>query len=84
MAKQAEKETDFDPTGEVHLDKMGKPGFEDEWDFMIYNYTVGANDTEMIDSIRTIAERTDIEDESCKNFPGRKTGHHFPSSCKKS
>jgi hypothetical protein len=61
--KTSKKETSLDPTGEVHLDKMGKPGFEDEWDFVIDNYTVGANDPRIIDSISNIAERTVLEEE---------------------
>lgn len=56
--KVAKKESDTNPTGEVHLDKTGTSDFEDEWDFVIDNYTVGANDPEIIDSIASIAQRT--------------------------
>lgn len=45
------------PNGEVHLDKAGRTNFSDEWDFVIDNYTVGANDPEIIDSIALIALR---------------------------
>lgn len=37
--------------GDLHLDKVGSPSFKDEWDYVIENYTVGANDPEFIDSI---------------------------------
>lgn len=41
--------------GEVHLDKTNHPAFNDEWDFIIENYTAGANDPFIIDSIDLIA-----------------------------
>lgn len=37
--------------GEVHLDKVEQTQFNDEWNWVIENYTVGANDPEIIDSI---------------------------------
>lgn len=37
--------------GTVHLEKMANPVFRDEWDFIIDNYFVGANDPQLIDSI---------------------------------
>jgi len=40
--------------GELHLDKIKSPSFRDEWDYVIENYTVGANDPEFIDSIASI------------------------------
>ena len=43
------------PKSEVNLTKVEDPLFPDEWDFVIDNYTVGANDPYIIDSIRTIA-----------------------------
>jgi hypothetical protein len=48
------------PNGEVHLDKTGSTNFTDEWDFVIDNYTVGANDPEIIDSIALIAFKEPI------------------------
>jgi hypothetical protein len=48
---------DLTPGGSVHLDKTGKPNFTDEWDFVIDNYIVGANDPEIIDSVALIAFR---------------------------
>jgi len=41
--------------GKVQLQKFNQPVFEDEWDFVIENYTVGANDPYVIDSIAEIA-----------------------------
>lgn len=53
--------------GDVHLDKTGNPQFQDEWDFVIDNYTSGANDPEIIDSVGLIAltppQRTATEPE---------------------
>jgi hypothetical protein len=40
--------------GDLHLDKIETPSFKDEWDYVIENYTVGANDPEYIDSIASI------------------------------
>lgn len=51
----AKKENETEPIGELHLDKTGNPLFEDEWDFVIDNYTSGANDPDIIDSIRLIS-----------------------------
>jgi hypothetical protein len=39
----------------LHFDKVEKPLFNDEWDFVIENYMVGANDPEVIDSVVAIA-----------------------------
>ena len=41
--------------GTVELQKFATPTFRDEWDFIIENYTLGANDPELIDSIGKIA-----------------------------
>lgn len=49
------------PSGEperessLHLDKKTQTQFPDEWDFVIDNYTIGANNPEIIDSIAQIA-----------------------------
>lgn len=51
----SQRETVSKPLGDVHLDKSGRPVFEDEWDFIIENYTAGANDPDMIDSVAAIA-----------------------------
>lgn len=37
--------------GEIHLDKVEETQFDDEWNWVIENYTVGANNPEIIDSI---------------------------------
>jgi hypothetical protein len=41
-------------TGEVHLNKTDRSSFDDEWDFVIDNYQVGANDPDLIDSVATV------------------------------
>ena len=41
--------------GDLQLQKTDLPLFTDEWDFVIENYTVGANDPYIIDSISQIA-----------------------------
>ena len=40
--------------GPLHLEKTEQSGFNDEWDFVIENYTVGANDPAIIDSVARI------------------------------
>jgi hypothetical protein len=70
--KAAKKENDSEPKGEVHLDKAGKPEFEDEWDFVIDNYTTGANDPDIIDSIGSIAKQPPIKEEPVKTLPEEK------------
>ncbi len=42
---------------EVHLDKVDKPVFEDEWDLVIQNFSRGASEKEVIDSVELIAKR---------------------------
>jgi hypothetical protein len=51
---KAGKVYEDDPKGDLHLDKTGKSDFEDEWDFVIDNYLVGANDPDIIDSIAAL------------------------------
>ncbi len=41
--------------GPIDLQKFSTPIFKDEWDYVIENYTVGANDPILIDSIGQIA-----------------------------
>jgi hypothetical protein len=53
--KSALKEHNEKPAGDLHLDKTGNTLFTDEWDFVIDNFLVGANDPELIDSIRSLA-----------------------------
>jgi len=52
--KAAMKEDETNMKGDVHLVKSAASDFEDEWDFVIENYTVGANDPEIIDSIASM------------------------------
>jgi hypothetical protein len=42
---------------EVHLDKVDNPVFEDEWDLVIENFSRGASEKEVIDSVESIAKR---------------------------
>lgn len=49
------KHTTDKPEGPVHLEKTDQTLFPDEWDFIIDNYTAGANDPYYIDSIASIA-----------------------------
>jgi hypothetical protein len=53
--KTALKEDEDTPRGEVHLNKTENTNFEDEWDNLIEGYTVGSNDSEVIDSVAAIA-----------------------------
>lgn len=54
---KAGRKNDTELKGEVHLDKIPDPSFTDEWDFVINNYLVGANDPDIIDSIASLAGR---------------------------
>jgi hypothetical protein len=45
------------PQGNVHLDKTEAVIFKDEWDYIIKNYTLGANDPDIIDSVALIAQQ---------------------------
>ena len=65
--KVAKKENDTNPTGDVHLDKIDNPVFEDEWDFVIENYTVGTNDPDIIDSIGNLSQQPIVTEEPEKN-----------------
>ena len=49
------RDLEQEQNGELHLDKIQQPLFEDEWDFVIDNYTLGANDPRIIDSIGQVA-----------------------------
>jgi hypothetical protein len=55
--KASNKEEEDKIKGDVDLDKTITTQFEDEWDFVIDNYTIGANDPEIIDSIDHIAQQ---------------------------
>ncbi len=45
------------PDGDVHLSKVDVASFKDEWDDVIENYTVGANDRDIIDSVSVATQR---------------------------
>ncbi|HEY8396468.1 MAG TPA: hypothetical protein VIK80_00925 [Flavihumibacter sp.] len=49
--------------GTVHLEKMKKPIFNDEWDFIIENYFVGGNDPQLIDSVARLTAQVKIPEE---------------------
>lgn len=56
----ASKENKSEIKGDVHLDKTNIPVFEDEWDYIIDNYTVGTNDPDIIDSVANISMQQEI------------------------
>jgi len=60
---KAEKKEDDKPGGEVHLEKTNNPVFEDEWDFVIDNYTSGTNDPYIIDSVNQVALHPPVKPE---------------------
>ena len=64
--KASKKDEAGNVKGNVDLDKTNNTDFEDEWDFVIDNYTVGANDPEVIDSIGHIAQQKTIIEEPVK------------------
>ena len=71
--KAAEREDEMDTRGDVHLDKTNNPEFEDEWDFVIENYTVGANDPDIIDSVGSIfASQVKQDEDPVKTTPAEK------------
>ncbi len=49
------KENPNQTKGPVDLTKVVTPYFPDEWDFVVDNYTIGANDPDIIDSVFLIA-----------------------------
>ncbi len=53
--KASPKENPGEKKGSVNLTKTGGPYFPDEWDFVVDNYTTGANDPDIIDSVFLIA-----------------------------
>jgi len=55
--KAAPKQDPENPKGNVNLTKVEAPSFPDEWDFVIDNYIVGANDPYVIDSVQFVASR---------------------------
>lgn len=53
--KAALKDKPDEKNATVDLQKFSTPFFRDEWDYVIENYTVGANDPYLIDSIGKLA-----------------------------
>jgi hypothetical protein len=53
--KAALKEEPDQQEGSIDLQKFITPFFHDEWDYVIDNYTVGANNPDLIDSIGKLA-----------------------------
>jgi hypothetical protein len=64
--KAAKKENDAEIKGDIHLDKSDSHMFDDEWDFVIDNYTTGANNPDIIDSVSKFAEQSvkTVQDEN--------------------
>ena len=63
--------------GDVDLDKTGRASFNDEWDFVIENYTVGANDPDIIDSIGLLSSiSTAVEEPVVENNIPLSTAPH--------
>jgi len=70
--KASKAQNENEKAGDVNLDKAGHPNFNDEWDFVIENFTVGANDPDIIDSVDLISVKKPIEEESIKIIPEEK------------
>jgi hypothetical protein len=68
---KAEKKEDGEIKGDVHLDKIINPEFADEWDF-VENYTIGANDPDIIDSVAAIALNRNTIQQPEKTIPEEK------------
>lgn len=67
--KAARKDEEENTRGDVHLDKTTQAQFEDEWDYVIDNYTIGANDPEIIDSVAAIASAPPVLTEPNRTLP---------------
>ena len=53
--KSAPADEPNNPKGDVSLTKVPGTAHPDEWDFVIDNYTVGANDPDLIDSVSLVS-----------------------------
>ncbi len=53
--KSAKKDEPNNKTGKVDLTKTDQSAHKDEWDFVLDNYNLGANDPKIIDSVEAIA-----------------------------
>lgn len=56
------KPEDENPRGDLHLDKTETGSFTDEWDYVLDNYLVGANDPWTIDSVTAIAYERPVQE----------------------
>ena len=71
--KASKVENENEKAGDVNLDKTAWSSFTDEWDFVLENFTIGANDPDIIDSIDLISTvKKPIEKESIKTIPEEK------------
>jgi hypothetical protein len=76
------KENPNQTKGLVDLTKTVAPYFPDEWDFVVDNYTIGANDPDIIDSVFLIAftqikwpvQKPDIREEEPETLSPIKPG----------
>lgn len=58
--ESTERDNKNKPKGTVALQKVSSSNFPDEWDFVIGNYTAGANDPDIIDSIARIHQTVPV------------------------
>ena len=65
--KAALKEDNSKTRGDLHLDKAAASTFIDEWDYVIENYTTGANDPYIIDSVGAIAKQGTVRQQPENN-----------------
>jgi hypothetical protein len=63
--KASKVDDENERAGDVDLDKIAQTSFPDEWDFVIENYTTGANDPEIIDSITSLS----MQGKTIENIP---------------
>ncbi len=78
--KASRVENENEKAGDVNLDKTEWPDFTDEWDFVLENFTVGANDPDIIDSIALLSTaKRPIEEESIKSVPEEKAVASTPA-----
>jgi hypothetical protein len=78
--KSSAKEDPDKTKGPVDLNKASTSSFPDEWDFVIDNYTIGANDPDIIDSVSLVAfTPTHIPSEpALEEAPKPALPHHKP------
>jgi hypothetical protein len=67
--KASKVDNENEKAGDVDLDKTTQSNFADEWDFVIENYIVGANDPDIIDSIAALVSVKPVIEEEVKKIP---------------